>query len=243
MRQCTITILLALHAVVFARPIALTCIAIDDGADDTPSSREKVEAMMPFVNKVFAQVAMSFEVASFSTITNATLATVLMSDTNKIDDICNITNETGGVEVYFVESVESEELAFTIGQTVIMGSRAGARTLAHELGHVCGLQDIYDWHLGTTNVVTGPPSRSRMPDDWGWYGDGVSQAAVIRRLLMYGYSVSGNDVRCDISYGDVYGLRRTPSTDPVSGARTNVFKCGMARVGFKRHGNRHPVSE
>jgi len=103
--------------------------------------------------------------------------------------------------------------------------------LAHELGHACGLRDIYEWFRDpTTGVVTsindaGLTRASYMhPKDWaaGYYPRGLLHTNLITRVLMYGYS---HDTKGCIPYGDAYGVYL-----PVNATQLIT---GMAPVGFK----------
>ena len=129
--------------------------------------------------------------------------------------------------------------AFQTSRGIVVGPDANARTIAHEIGHACGLPDIYDEDSRTSLKVEGMPSKERMPDDWGWYPPSVKQADLVRRLLMYGvYSYS----KADISYGDIYGLYYTNFWNRTTRKWERVWQLNNVPIGFGRHGNRNPTS-
>ena len=82
-----------------------------------------------------------------------------------------------------------------------MTGTGSARTLAHEIGHQCGLSDIYTSVLGMP-PLTMPLSKSHLsPADWNngpgpqeYYLRGLPLATVIRRCLMFGYTSGGHDI-------------------------------------------------
>ena len=121
------------------------------------------------------------------------------------------------------------------------GTNATARTAAHESGHACGLADIYYsqfWTNGavshTASVLDVEVSRQLLPHDWGtateegYHPDDMEDLSwFIPRLLMYGIEIPPDhehELRADIPYGDVYGLRHF-LTEPA-------YRPGMVPVGF-----------
>jgi len=86
-------------------------------------------------------------------------------------------------------------------------------TVAHEVFHQCGLEDIYNSAGDVT--VSGPVSPGRMGEaDWGggYYEPDLSQADFNKhRLIMYGEGESGSAAVC-LPAGSVYGAGRDPSS-------------------------------
>lgn len=229
-----------LSAIVHAAPVPLHCwiLGQDDGTASFDAS--DVTNLVDGVNRIYHQVAMTFKIESISYTNNSWLADLEYTNSSKIASVCGITNNTGGVELYFVNSLVGNATAFNRADGIVIGPNANYRTLAHEIGHACGLRDIYDSHSGTTLSVTGMPTKAYMPDDWGWYHPSLTQRDLVERLLMYGYRSSS---KADLSYGDVYGLYYTSSWDQVSRKWIRHWNLGNAPVGFVTHGNRHPVSQ
>ena len=213
-------------------------VADDDGA--TSHSCSTITNNVAELNKIFTQVAMSFSVQSV-TYTNSTyLTNIVFTNKQQIAELCSITNGTSGLEVYFVESITDRVAAFCGESGIAVAKNYNRTTLAHEVGHACGLADIYDAHQETTLVVTGMPRKVWMPCDWGWYPENFTQVDAIKRLLMYGYNTS---TKGDISRGDVYGLSCEYTWNTARNDWDKSWWLGMTSVGFKDHGNRHPVSQ
>jgi hypothetical protein len=104
------------------------------------------------------------------------------------------------------------------------------RVLAHELGHACGLLDIYT-DRPSTSIGSGLVRMSWAPDDWNdgpdpaYYESQLEQQTLVKRLLMYGGG--GVITAIDIPSGSVYGVDYFDSlvqvnvgVKPPSGAAT-----------------------
>lgn len=223
----------------------LHCWLVADDFGDSPHTMLSVSNRVDKLNKVFSQVAMDFSIASFSWTNNTYLTDIVYTNASQIAELCSITNGTDGLELYFVRSITHNIGAFWVPSGIVVSENAGDIALAHEIGHACGLDDIYDTHRDTPLMVSGNPAHERMPLDWGWYQDDATQSGVLRRLLMYGYEIQGQAKEADISRGDVLGLWYTSRWDYVDEEWkvSRDWQIGMAPVGFKTHGNRAPVSQ
>ena len=84
------------------------------------------------------------------------------------------------------------------------------------------------------------PRKAWAPLDWGWYPDYVTQEVLIKRLLMYGFKTSDKG---DISRGDVHGLWYRWVLNDAGTEYVKDWQLSLVPVGFKTHGNRHPVSQ
>ena len=135
------------------------------------------------------------------------------------------TREEDGLEIFFVrELYGGETLGLSCpGDGIIVASNTDFRTLAHELGHACGLNDIYsnieideDNSVQLDNAVnvnslwikedctyTRIPNNSNMSVA-GYYQYNLKHVELLQRLLMFGIDESGEE--CDISLGNVYGI-------------------------------------
>ena len=210
-------------------------------------SHEEIAGLVPAVNRVFSQVGLSFELDP---------AIGHIADTNYLDimkgngeypvgrDLVDHASGTGGVELYFVRSVEGA-VGLNASGGSILAKTADSRALAHELGHACGLEDIldyadwkdleedewrreWDWSL---------PSHDRIPYDWGTDGDEgycdiVLHRQLVPRLLMCGRSGAFNE---DIAYGDAKGLVSVSDTEPPVD--------GTCAIGFFTVPGRVPVHQ
>jgi hypothetical protein len=210
--------------------------------------------MFEGVNEIYRQAGMRFVVAS---VTYTNMQGYLDLEDNadyltKLRTICDIASNTGGLEFYFVDSIkDGQHIACNVksgsnGSTfgIVASTNANALTLAHEIGHSCGLYDIYESHDGISLKVTGDISKSRLPDDWGCNGDaryypaGLNQVGLINRLLMHGFGSSSTSMSTlDLSYGDVYGLYR------ISTLTGDAWFINLVTVGFAEYANRNPVHQ
>ena len=231
-----VSLITGLSFLLGAAPVQLHCWIVRSANGETDNSVASISNEVAVANRCFSQVGMSFEIASINSTNNTDFLIVDSSNSEQYRSLCDVTNNTGGVEVYFVNRVIGA-VAFWTTKGIVFGKYgADDFTLAHELGHACGLDDIYESHSGTSLTVSGPPDKLRFTHDWGWYPENLTQADIVSKLLMYGYS---SNTKGDISRGDVYGLWY----QYVSGTTNKVWQLGLAPVGFKLHGNRHPVSE
>lgn len=220
--------------------VDLHCWIVGDDDGMASYSAGAVHDVVDGVNQIFAQVALSFEVRSLSFTNDTSLSDLDYSDAEQKSTLCGVTNATGGLELYFIRHLEGRPTAFFRRDGIVIGHRANVRTVAHEIGHACGLKDIYDRASDAESAVAGSPSKDRMPLDWGWYPPDVTHADVLKRLLMYGYA---SEDKADISLGDVYGLYCTSAWNPVSQRYDRTWHLGLAPVGFDANGVRSPASE
>lgn len=220
--------------------VGLHCWIVGDDDGIASYTADSVRDVVDGVNQIFAQVALSFDVRSLSFTNDTCLSDLDYSDAAQRNALCSVTNGTGGLELYFIRHLEGSPTAFYSRGGIVIGHRANVRTVAHEIGHACGLKDIYDRASGAEFAVDGLPSRDRMPLDWGWYPPDTTHADVLKRLLMYGYT---SEAKADISLGDVYGLYYTSSWDSVSQSHVRTWHLGLAPVGFEGNGIMSPSSE
>jgi len=125
-------------------------------------------------------------------------------------------------------------------------SDGAARTLAHEVLHDCGLEDIYTVEnpdSSDPNPIPGMASRERLPDDWGggYYQPGLTQRSLVTRLIMRsgGFSPDPPHARL-IMFGGVgctircmaVGRAGGESLFPGRVARPIPGSWGLGRTGF-----------
>ena len=235
--SCFLVIIFA--SLTSAETIGLHCWIVANNEGVSSHSYSSVTNDVIELNKIFAQVAMSFSIQSV-TYTNSThLTNIVFTNDQHIAELCSITNGTGGLEVYFVETISDYANAVRVPSGIAISSTHNRTTLAHEVGHACGLADIYESYRETNLSVTGMPCKAWLPRDWGWYPENVSQVDLIQRLLMYGYDTTSKG---DISRGDVYGLSYEYTWNPTRNDWDKSWRLGVIPVGFKDHGTRQPVS-
>ena len=202
-------------------------------------TESSVRALLDGANEIYAQVGRRFNLASHSFITNQSwLSIAYQSGTwPRFYQIVNYTNHTGGIEMYFNNSIENA-VGLTVPDGVLIATNGTARTTAHELGHAQHLPDIYVSWPTTSLVVTGLVGKARLPGDWGspslegYYPSRLHQADLIRRLTMYGYDLP--DAR-DFSAGNIDGLWYPVFT-------SNPFRLSPCPVGFFTNATLHPIS-
>lgn len=233
-----LAVILAFPAVAHTIDVHCWIVAEDDGG--TPHTPSSISNCVEELNGIFSQVAMSFAVKSLLQTNSTHLTHIVLTDDKQIGELFSLARQEGGLEVYFIKTITGNANAFHTPSGIAVSSTHNRTTLAHEVGHACGLDDIYDWHRETTLVVTGMPTGERLPHGWGWYPPAVSQADVVRRLLMYGYDTSDKG---DISSGDVYGLYYESEWNADRGVWERVWRLGNAPVGFGTRGSRHPASQ
>ena len=223
-----------------ADAVRMKCWLVSSGVNTGGHTAETVSNMVNGVNEMYMQVCMRFIVDSISYTNDAYLANVHLTNHVQWTVLSSIEQNTGKLELYFVPILEGGATAFHTPSGIVVGPSANVRTLSHEIGHACGLPDIYMRHRGTAYRVLGAPNKGRMPDDWGWYPSTVTHAEVVKRLLMYGYR---SDVKADISYGDIYGLHYTNSWNAATRRWDRVWLLDQAPIGVGTHGNRNPMSQ
>lgn len=189
------------------------------------------------LNFVFSQVAVDFELVRCGVLTNENWLTICSTNSAQYEALCATTNSTGGIEMYFVEDIDDCS-AFKTPSGLVVSQDANWRTVAHEVGHLCGMRDIYDESDETDLRVRGRSTRERMPDDFGRPSSSVPHADRIKKLLMYGYF---GDEKFDISYGDIYGLGRRFRYNQSTGNVDVTWDLFNVEVGFWRHGTRTPA--
>ena len=229
-----VTLVSLMYLTSWSDPVNMKCWIVTDGINTGGHTHETVSNLVDGVNEIYSQVCVKFAIDSISVTNDSYLANVHLTNQTQWVALSSIERNTGMLELYFVPSLEGGATAFHSRLGIVVGPSANARTLSHEIGHACGLPDVYVRHGGTSLRVQGLPSKDRMPDDWGWYPSSVTHQQLLQRLLMYGVFSSS---KADLSYGDIYGLHFTQS----SGAKT--WYLDQAPVGFGRHGNRHPASQ
>ncbi|MBR4172140.1 MAG: hypothetical protein IKR48_10860 [Kiritimatiellae bacterium] len=209
----------------------------------TPSH---ISQMVGRANQLYAQVGMGFQLESVGRITNSEwMAIEMISNTwPRSQQVVNYTNGTDGLEIYFTAAIDWATGLHRDGG-IIISSTAPLETLGHEIGHACGLEDIYDQHSQSGLTLTVGIEADNLPDDWGsvsdvgFYTRNLQYPNLLKRLLMYGHSNVG---KSDISYGDVKGIWRGRELNFDTLQWEMVWKASLAPVGFFLHATATPVS-
>ena len=187
-------------------------------------SVETVDAWIAEANRIYRQAAMSFYRASGTYIVN-TPEWLHIEDTERLAQMCATTNNTGGLEVYCVASLYNGRRVGTHLRAtgdlsdewngLAVTATAPLHTLAHEIGHACGLADIMEGMLGDTPTSEALAGADNWSGGWigtmGYHPEGLSHRHILRRLLMYDTMLKENH---DIPLGIVVGC--TNETDTVT---------------------------
>ncbi len=138
---------------------------------------------------------------------------------------------TGFLKLYFVghiiENTGHDPIGIDTSYGTALAATATGVALAHEVGHRCGLEDIYAEDPDDEScVVEGEIDETRMPSDWGRYrvaGETpLAQASLIPRLLMHGILYPhGTDIPSD----EVEGLWRY---EPEAELEESLAPVGLA---------------
>lgn len=191
----------------------------DDYGNNPACTEGQVQSLLDGANTIYRQCAMEFSVSGAIQYTNYT-EWLYIDFTNgwsgELESLRNIESGTGGVELYFVvgfrvDDQQSDVLGIASTQGIVLTSLMSERTLAHEIGHACGLLDVYPYRFVSNTVdmvVSGPVAAERLPLDWGggYYRPGLLQAELVTyRLLMMGYEDPTITTTCDIPLGSVHG--------------------------------------
>jgi hypothetical protein len=185
----------------------------DDGTEPAWTEAE-VDAFLGQVNQVYAQVAMTFERQGAVSFVDKTdwLDIAAASDYAEMGLLGATHSHTGGLEMYFVKSIEDANglnwSPAAAGAGCLVAKHGNFRTAAHELGHACGLDDIYI-QKGAVRCDDSIVQPAWLPGDWNngtgaqYYAGTLQLRDLIQRLLMYGV---GNNFKADIAHGTVMGL-------------------------------------
>jgi len=192
-------------------------------------------------NRIWSQAGVRFEFGSVSFVTNPAWLTHVSQSNHwpTVEQMCNYTNNTGGLELYIVDDLSGVNGLYTPGGLVIR-SAAQADTVSHEFGHAMGLKDIYAASRDDgSSPVSGVVAKDRLPLDWGtdaseaYYPEGMLQTNLLHRLIMIGTESPENRV---LPYGRIQGVWYPDGYNaPLS---TNT-----APVGFSSITTRNPSSQ
>lgn len=216
--------------IVEKRIIPVKAFVVEDEDDGPACNSAEIAAMIAYANKVYKQVGIEFELlGSTEVITDSSYSTLSEHATangRRISSQCISLFERGNMyssevlKLFFVHAiVNGTKYAFSVrsrGAAVVSieGSLLQS-TVAHELGHLVGLDDIYDMTKGGISEMVDAdlaPSKDLFDnqiDDWGletgrgFYPGGETSRTIIKSLLMYGYN---DRIGADIPSGKVWGL-------------------------------------
>ena len=202
-------------------------------------TKAKIDRMFDTVNEIFTQVGIRFELAAApqsvgSTndwnllravpITNAN-GRVTLQDTVQFTGLVSNYTACDCVKVYFLGALQDENVtARTTPYGVLITIRAAETTLAHEFGHVMGLNDCY-WYwkrkkrpivyLSSANDTVDHAFFLFSERDWGeesgrgFYEKSDTRKVIMSKMLLHGFNM-GN--KADIPNGLVISLKRNAAS-------------------------------
>jgi hypothetical protein len=143
------------------------------------------------------------------------------------------------LELYFVNTLDGTDVAgLCWPDGIVIAANGDGHTIAHEVLHDCGPEDIYtvdDQNAENPNPIPGLVSRTRLPSDWGggYYPPDLTQRALAGRLIMRsGGTEEDPDPlwRRDLPSGTVYGWRHSIPADPASPKTLGQAGVGQSAV-------------
>ena len=213
---------------------------VHDGSGTYPATPERIAECVEKANDIFYHTGLSFHLDSVSYTNNSDWKVIEQVGNHwpKMSDMCNITNGTGGIECYFVNEIASAS-GLNSSSGLAIATNASATVLAHEIGHACGLSDIYYSTSETPLHAMGVACQNWNQEDWGttvsrgYYPEGTEQSLLIIRNVMHG--VDDNFGMLELSRGDIYGLWYEWSWDTTSQEHVRTWNLSQAPVGLTTH--------
>ncbi len=184
--------------------------------DDTPAplvDGNVVEEWMSEVNNIYRQVALKFVIIhteyftsiqsdNWRDITTQVVLTNLYSYTNvssglELYCVRSLPNNAMGKATFITKENQNNEDWYGIAINVSTNNLHPERTLAHEIGHTCGLDDIYlgiDWRAKSRSIKSSlaPYNWTGGNDTVNYLHSGQTYSNIVVRSLMHGFSTPAN---------------------------------------------------
>jgi hypothetical protein len=238
-----------------------------------PKTESQIRSMVSHANDIYAQVGVTIDLVEPIVMTNIPAAYNVdlgddLAEYWSCERLCNLAINTDGLECYFVNEIIKDDMEestniWTMGVNgshgMVLTKHANGTALAHEIGHVFGLSDIYKDNTAYINEMLNPLKIDEnemvraefLSGDWsygcigrgeggcGFYKKGLKMTAVIDRLLMNGLVDESSEMK-DITAGNVYGVWYSGDSKVNENWHLNV-----APIGFFYNENRkqHPKHE
>lgn len=119
-----------------------------------------------------------------------------ISDSTEFYQMCSYANNTGGLELYCVGSMYvpglHSDMRLPFGDSrrgMAVSADASLQTLSHEIGHACGLSDMYKYDAGDGLVS----EEKAYPLNWsggngtGYYSPTLSYRDLTHRVIMHNH--------------------------------------------------------
>lgn len=196
-------------------------IADSNGVPATTQSR--IDDLLRGVNDIYKQVGIRFlQEGQSATVTNSAWVDISASNNfQEFFDMCSTAQKSGGIELYFVRDIDSGIRGLNYSSSgpdagCAVSTNGDFRTVAHELGHACGLADIYDVDSSGVSLPDALVRQAWASKDWNggssplYYPSTLDHKVLINRLLMYGFGGNGIS-KADIPSGRIYGYKNVGS--------------------------------
>ena len=222
--------------IVQMRRIPIAAYVVCDSNNVGATTQTAIEEKLLFANEVWRQAGIEFylsgdavelqhpqlyDIAQVEVRTNVNGKSEIWPSVD-VYALMSLVPPEGCVRTFWVNSITNgTPLAFTLrdSQSVFLSSGVNMRALAHELGHVVGLKDIYDYRpIGVMAGINDPAYKECFDDkvhDWGqesqrgFYPSSITHGDLIRSMLMYGYD---SQAGLDLPSGKLRGLHKKSSS-------------------------------
>lgn len=148
------------------------------------------------MNRIYRQVAVTFTLVSVQNIYGKDKWFDIVNS-DEFYDMTSYVNNTGGLELYCVNLImgaagKHSDMRLALGDPrrgLAVATSAPLQTLAHEIGHACGLSDMYKCDAGDGLIS----EEKTLPLNWsggngtGYYSPTLSYRDLTHRVIMHNH--------------------------------------------------------
>jgi len=239
------------------QPVPLTVWIVTNETTNVAKEVARVNTLIADANKVFKQTAMELFIPGTINFTNnPSWYTLDRANWPSVKELTGLSINTPTLELYFVNAIENGPPAFHIEDGIVISSHSSidSRAFVHEIGHACGLNDIYpvqindNGTIGEHSVAGQEIISEDLSLDWGggyYPADMTLGKLIAENLLMFGYIVpkdtEDTTMPIDIPSGSIFGVGCTRTVNP-NGSITAEWFYGHIAVGLGNMTTRKPES-